>query len=38
MIYFMAPCPYCDELLEDEDDFFYHVTTCDYIEKEDEEW
>lgn len=30
---FMSPCPYCDELFEDEDDYFYHVTMCEEEEE-----
>ncbi len=27
--YFMTPCPYCDEIFEDADEFFERMTTCD---------
>ncbi|MBM7598250.1 putative C2H2 Zn-finger protein [Virgibacillus halotolerans] len=29
---FMMICPYCDEIYEDEDDFFYHMTMCDEVD------
>ena len=34
MYKFMAPCPHCFEMFEDEDEFFIHVTGCEENEED----
>lgn len=34
---FSGACPYCDEIIDDADEYFEHVTECTLKEDDDEE-